>query len=280
MLVRTAMFIVVVGFAWGASAQPLGDDRYQLSVVTTVQASSNTVDLATKFDSVSGTNGAPDSMLGWSYGVCHDSSALTLTSAADGMTTATVNAGLPPDFNSLSLEADGFTVGVVISFAINNLPPGTNYELNVATYDVVGIPGTMTTVEICGTLGVPQVDTTFVEVGAMNVVPVQFPSQLVLPLPGATPDFTRGDCNADGTTNIGDAVFLLTALFPPAIPPTLPCADACDANDDGSNDLADAIALLGSLFGIPAVILPTPTNCGPDPTTADPLDCDMFPACP
>ena len=90
------------------------------------------------------------------------------------------------------------------------------------------------------------------------------------------PEFVRGDCNADGGFNIADSIFLLAALFSGG--PAGTCLDACDANDDGGINIADAIYALAALFsGGPA---PTPTSCGVDPTTTDPLDCASFPPCP
>jgi hypothetical protein len=83
-------------------------------------------------------------------------------------------------------------------------------------------------------------------------------------------DFIRGDCNADNTFNIADAVFALGVLFPaPPNPPNVPqCMDACDANDDGVLNIADPIAKLGVLFPstTPPPTLPLPyPGCGPDP---------------
>lgn len=98
--------------------------------------------------------------------------------------------------------------------------------------------------------------------------------------PGA---FIRGDANADGSTNIADAIYILGVLFPGGgTPPVPPCDDSTDANDDGGRNIADAIALLGVLFPStsPPPTLPAPTGaCGPDPT-ADPFDCLSFPPCP
>lgn len=88
--------------------------------------------------------------------------------------------------------------------------------------------------------------------------------------------FVRGDCNDDGTYNLGDPVSLLSTLFSGAPSPS--CADACDANDDSSNDIGDAIFMLASLFsggGPPAAPHP---DCGSD-ITFDSLDCE-FTACP
>ena len=93
-------------------------------------------------------------------------------------------------------------------------------------------------------------------------------------------EFRRGDCNADGSTGIVDAIFLLNALFiEGSTQPT--CQDACDTNDNGAVDIVDAIFLLGILH-IPGAPQPPPpgiANCGPDPTD-DPLECLEYLACP
>ncbi|MEM7261463.1 MAG: carboxypeptidase regulatory-like domain-containing protein [Planctomycetota bacterium] len=88
--------------------------------------------------------------------------------------------------------------------------------------------------------------------------------------------FDRGDCNGDGALDIGDAIFILGALFSGG--PEGDCADACDVNDDGAKDIGDAIYALGNLFsGGPNP--PAPFGaCGPDPTD-DPLDCASY-TCP
>jgi len=106
----------------------------------------------------------------------------------------------------------------------------------------------------------------------------------LLELPSISPSFERGNCNADGTFNIADAIFLLGALFPPPGGGSAPiCPAACDGNDDGVVNIADAVFLLSVLF--PPVggggVVPPPTVCGPDPTVpaAGPLPCPSFPPC-
>ncbi len=89
--------------------------------------------------------------------------------------------------------------------------------------------------------------------------------------------FVRGDCNADGGFDIGDAITLLSVLFSGA--PSPPCDDACDCNDDGLLDIADAISKLGSLFSGSGPLPPPASSCGPDPTP-DSLSCAVFPPCP
>ena len=90
--------------------------------------------------------------------------------------------------------------------------------------------------------------------------------------------FRRGDCNADGLTNVADAIALLANLFSGA--PLNDCLDGCDSNDDGLLNIADSIHLLLSLFGggVPPSD-PGPDVCGSDPTS-DMLECFNSPACP
>lgn len=92
--------------------------------------------------------------------------------------------------------------------------------------------------------------------------------------------FKRGDCNTDGVLDLSDAVTVLTVLFPAPVPPTMGCEDACDGNDDGAIDIADVIGVLSWMFGFPAIPLPAPSNCGPDPTTAEALECLIYSNCP
>lgn len=98
-----------------------------------------------------------------------------------------------------------------------------------------------------------------------------------LPSIGAgTAPFMRGDANADGRTDLSDAVTVLRHLFAGA--PSL-CLDAHDANDDGMLNIADPVALLGYLFASQGP-LPAPSGaCGADPTP-DALGCGLHPPCP
>ncbi len=97
---------------------------------------------------------------------------------------------------------------------------------------------------------------------------------------GCGVDFVRGDCNGDGSNDVADAITHLAALFPfGGGPPIIECRDACDGNDDGVLNIADPVAQLAALFGAPAIPLPPPAVCGPDPT-ADGLSCRQFGVCP
>ena len=92
------------------------------------------------------------------------------------------------------------------------------------------------------------------------------------------PLFGRGDCNADASFNIADAIFTLASLFSGG--PAGVCADACDSNGDGGLNIADAIFTLAALFSSgPAPSAPGPTDCDVDGDDTDPLDCASFPPC-
>ncbi len=93
-------------------------------------------------------------------------------------------------------------------------------------------------------------------------------------------EFRRGDCNGDGEVDIGDAITLLSFLFPNGPIPTIDCDDACDGNDDGSLDIGDAIRVLAALFGTPTSPLSAPyPDCGVDPTNGA-LECEQYSLCP
>ncbi len=86
--------------------------------------------------------------------------------------------------------------------------------------------------------------------------------------------FIRGDANLDGSTDIGDAVFILSGLF--GLGPLPTCLDAADTNDDGLTDVADGVYLLSFLFvpASPPPPAPFPTP-GVDPTV-DGMQCGTF----
>ncbi|MEM7231367.1 MAG: PKD domain-containing protein, partial [Planctomycetota bacterium] len=88
--------------------------------------------------------------------------------------------------------------------------------------------------------------------------------------------FQRGDGDANGQTNITDAIYLLGFLFLGGPPP--PCADAGDVDDSGVINITDGIALLGYLF-LGGDQPPAPFgDCGIDPTE-DVTECADFPPC-
>ena len=90
----------------------------------------------------------------YSYGACQDSTQLSLISVTTGSGVGT------PDFANYEVVAGGYTVGVVMSLAGSGLTvaPGFGIETTVATYDVLGAAGSITSIDICNTLGSPAVE--------------------------------------------------------------------------------------------------------------------------
>jgi ELWxxDGT repeat protein len=88
--------------------------------------------------------------------------------------------------------------------------------------------------------------------------------------------FRRGDANADGRTDLSDALSTLLYLFGGGAPP--PCAKSADADDSGDLSIADPIGILSYLFaGGPSPSAPF-GSCGLDGTD-DGLTCDSYPPC-
>ncbi len=86
-----------------------------------------------------------------------------------------------------------------------------------------------------------------------------------VPEPAAAPTFLRSDCNADGQTDVTDALRLLDRLFIGQFQPP-PCLNACDSNGDGELDVSDAVyALLYLYVGSSAPPPPPFPKCGVDP---------------
>lgn len=98
---------------------------------------------------------------------------------------------------------------------------------------------------------------------------------------GPGPKFSRGDCNSDGSRDVGDAIVALDLLFSPVDVAVL-CEKACDTNDDGLFNIADPIQLLAHLFNPDGLSFPLAEpfpGCGPD-MSLDLIECLPSPACP
>ena len=96
----------------------------------------------------------------------------------------------------------------------------------------------------------------------------------IVEYPFVGPLYRRGDADADGSLNIGDAIAILTYLFGPG---SIPCLASSDVDDSGAVDISDAIGLLGYLFLGTLGPRPPFEECGFDDSTE--LGCDAFPPC-
>ena len=88
--------------------------------------------------------------------------------------------------------------------------------------------------------------------------------------------FVRGDVDADGSTAISDALYLLAYLFGSGDRPA--CAKAGDVDDNGTLNVSDPVALLVYLFAGGEPPQSPTSHCDVDPTD-DELDCERHNAC-
>ncbi|MDE0960404.1 MAG: hypothetical protein OSB09_06460 [Planctomycetota bacterium] len=180
--------------------------QYDLSLSSAEGAPGSSADLQVLLDN----NG--DDIQGWSFGVCHDGQALSLTAVVDGATTMTVKNGDEPDFNQVNVVSDeGFTVGVVICFVgCASLPTGTTgNELNVASYELLGAAGSSTSVDFCNSLGSPAVEI-LVVVGGQSILPSTASGTIDL-VAGPPPfDFAVADHAIDYDGLSGEATFTVS----------------------------------------------------------------------
>jgi hypothetical protein len=215
--------------------------------------------------------------------IAHDSAAVVPVLVEPAPLLAALGGGTGPSFFTATLGSDGITVDVLYGAGESLL-----HDLGLAVVRVTyqGVSGALV-----GDLDGETVRLSFEDgvggstVGNSVLVGTAPESAAVGEgwidlLPAIPVAFVRGDCNADGGSDIGDPIALLGFLFPGAGSPATPsCADACDGNDDGLLDIADAVRLLSALFagGAPPAA-PFPA-CGEDPS-ADALDCVAFGSCP
>ena len=211
-------------------------------------------------------------VLGWSYGVCLPPSDL-------GVITADLSSpmlALVPEFMEVELPPEGVACAVVISYdPFQTIAPQLGMPILEVTTELLGAPGSQTTVEVCEGIGAPPVDVVIAgPAPPQEVDPVTIPGIVSVDPLVLLPQFVRADCNGDTTVNIADAINILENLFVTGATPA--CPSACDSNDDGLINIADGISALEALF-IGGVI-PPPNLCGEDPT-ADALSCATSP-CP
>ena len=201
---KTSKIALTLAFALLIGAPAFA--QYDLTMTDAAGAPGASVDIQVLLDN----NG--DDIQGWSFGGCHDGTALSLTAVVDGADTATVNDGDSPDFNQVNVFADtGFSVGVVISFiGAAVLPAGTlGSELNVASYDLIGAAGTTTQAEFCGTIGSPPVDI-LVVVAGQSFTPTT--TSGTIELVSGPPPFTylAGDYEVNYDGNSGETTLTVT----------------------------------------------------------------------
>ena len=130
-LVAAMLFVTAGAFA---------QSDYLLSADSGSAPPDGSVDIGCNLDDPDGEN-----IAGWSWGLCDNSTEVNVTAVVEGSTTMTLgDGGGKVAFHAPALFPDGWTVGVVIDFFGNAvLPPGTGYQLELATYaiDAAATPG-------------------------------------------------------------------------------------------------------------------------------------------
>jgi hypothetical protein len=140
---------------------------------------------------------------GWSFGLCHDSAAATVTAIHQEQSSDV-------DFNQTSIYPDGWTQGVVISFTgANPIESGaTGFTMASADYDVSGdaSPGDYA-LDFCETLGSPAV-TTVAVVGGASIPPDMNSGNIeVIEVPGPEYTYNAPDRTVNYNPDDGSASF-------------------------------------------------------------------------
>jgi hypothetical protein len=224
---------------------------------------------------------------GWSYGVMHDTSLLTILEATIGGTDA--QWGLIGGFDATTIDVErcddekcanrtkggGFVSAVVLGFKGSARPLVSNQRNSICKvkYKVdedVGVAGTY--LEFTDLLFISGRDLfeTYFEANGRTKKWTNATDGWVKKASGEA-RFRRGDANDDGKVDIADPVWIINEFVRQG--PATKCQDAADANDDGRMDLSDVMYLIGWQFrGQSAPPAPGPFACGDDPV-ADTLSC-------
>ncbi|MEM7167179.1 MAG: dockerin type I repeat-containing protein [Planctomycetota bacterium] len=110
---------------------------------------------------------------GFSLGLTHDASVVTLSTIAEGALSAAAHSGAGADFvhsDTSAAGGPGGVLGVLVSTntPIEELPAGVNQEIGLFTYTIVGAPGDTTALTFSGSLGSPAVPLVYSVAGVSN----------------------------------------------------------------------------------------------------------------
>ena len=200
---------------------------------------------------------------GFSMGLSHDDTLLSITAVNASGAVAALNSGVGPDFFETRILSNGFTVGCVYCFTTCETLSFPENEPPVVTVDYEGVPGALVGVEgtsapspltwdnMLGTPPVPNVLASLVGTSISALLEdgsVSFNGTVAIP-------FETGDANTDGVIDIADMVWILQELFNNG--PMSTCAISRDTNGDGAADAADPVFLSNYLFlGGPPLVHP------------------------
>lgn len=215
-----------------------------------------------------------DDLASWSYGICHDTSMLTILDVTQGSALADVNDGDGPDFYSRYVceTCGGFAAAVIIEFLGGDVfPSGAEQEVDLALYEA-DVPAVVATaLSFCETIGSPRVIISVFTAGpgGSSFLPLTEDGVVTI----TAPAFIRGDFDGDGLFDgLVDGVASLSFQFLGGA--SAPCLEAADSDGNGVfHGLVDSLHTLGHQFqGGPPPPAPYP-DCGIDPDPATSLGC-------
>lgn len=230
---------------------------------------------------------APLDYYGFSMGLAHDDSKLSLVAAEAGTSLQAVNGGTGPEFLLIDVDpvgAPGLVVACIASTesgSLSTLPTGPEEQLITAQYEIAVTAAVgSTSIDFTGDLvpapGSPATPILISLGSEPAIVNTSGGSIDITEAPLGT-SFQRGDFDASGNVNLADPINILNYQFSGGAEPT--CLKIMDIDDSGNIQLNDPVLLLTYLFSGGAQPEPPFENCGIDPTE-DSITCESFDACP
>ena len=244
--------------------------NYILSSPTSFGAPGDLVQVRFDLDSSNGMN-----LIAVSIAVCNVAGTVEPITVDLGLTLASMNGGLGPEFIVNDLAPNGFSSGIIFSLAgALPIPPTAVAELLQVDYQIsFAISGVNVPLTFCVFQGVSN----DVVEGLNSASPTTIDGEIVVSGVPQTVEFIRGDVSEDGSVSITDAIVLFGRLLG-AVPDGL-CPQSGDVNADGTRDIADVVSLLSALFIPGAAITPPFPACGTS-TVPTGLACSPTPICP
>ncbi|HZN59550.1 MAG TPA: hypothetical protein VFD71_15870 [Planctomycetota bacterium] len=252
-----------------------------------------------------GLDNQPLAITGFSFGVKHDATKLTLEGVDLGQAVIdAIGAGTQPDDRFYALDQNpvggpGFTLAIILSAdrAAAAIPAGLDHPIATARYRLPPAAAGDTTVTISGDLGNANSKVDIIlDANGVAKKPVGAPAPVttatVAVSAGPSP-FVRGDMNQSGRLEVTDAILTLDYLFGGS---TLPAGEATRTNciiamnfdgsvsrstptteDPEDVDLSDVVALLTYVFrrGV-APPAPFPACGQPTATAGATAECKEF----
>ena len=155
----------------------------------------------------------PAPVRGFSFGLAHDGTLLTLNSITEGAVVAASNGSAGPDFFFTDVTPAGGTggvVGCVLSFSapLDDIPIGVGNEIVLFSYTaaLAAQPASVSSLDFVGTLGSPPVDIV-IDVAGMTQIPVLNSGQVLI----LTPPVGNLSCTL---TDVCECTFQMTWTNP------------------------------------------------------------------